>query len=98
MIVPTLLFIMGLPMNYAVGTSLAIITMNAFSGFLEQLAVLSKLQLEVSWHVIFLFSVVGILGSFVGSFLANKISQKKVRQIFSVNLIVLGLFILAKKV
>jgi uncharacterized protein len=97
MIVPTLLFIMGLPMNYAVGTSLAIITINAFSGFLEQLAVLNKLQLEVNWHIILIFSVVGIFGSFIGSFIANKVPQKRVRQIFSVNLIVLGLFILAKK-
>jgi uncharacterized protein len=98
MIVPTLLFVMGLSMNYAVGTSLVIITINALSGFLEQLSVLDKLDLEVNWHLILIFSMVGILGTLGGSFLANKISQKKIKSIFSLNLLCIGIYILFKKI
>jgi hypothetical protein len=92
LIIPALVLLGGLPMRLAVGTSLLIIALKSFVGFYKYIHVLSEYQ--VNWSLIGLFVVLGIVGSFAGSFLSQKLPQGVLRKLFAGVLIVLGIFIL----
>ncbi|QDV05747.1 Sulfite exporter TauE/SafE [Planctomycetes bacterium Poly30] len=94
MIVPALVLLVGLPMHRAVGTSLMIIALNAFTGFYRYQGVLRDLDLKLDWTVIGQFSVLGVAGSFVGRALASKLPQQSLRRVFAVFLLVVSAYIL----
>ena len=52
LIVPALVLLAGVPMASAVGTSLAVITLNSFTGFAKYLGVLAAQSLELDWRVL----------------------------------------------
>jgi uncharacterized protein len=94
LIVPALVLFSHLPMFFAIGTSLIIIAMNSFTGFIEQQIALNHLQMQVDWEIIGIISIIGILGSFAGSMIAKRISQIRLRQIFGLSILVMGCYIL----
>jgi uncharacterized membrane protein YfcA len=94
LIVPALALLSNLPMMLAIGTSLVIIAMNSFTGFIELLFTLDALHMQISWKIIGLISSVGIMGSFAGSFIAKKMSQMRLRQLFGLTVLVMGAYIL----
>ncbi len=96
LIIPALVLLGGLSMRLAVGTSLVIIAAKSFVGFYEYLNVLSALQLSIDWHVIGLFSLIGIVGGWLGHKVSSRVDQGLLKQIFSVFLVLIGLFILYK--
>ncbi len=98
LIVPALVLLGGLPMRLAVGTSLAIITLNSASGFIKHLGVLESLNLEVDWGTIAWFCVVGAVGSFVGSYISRRIDQQSLKKGFAVFLVVMGAFVLVQEI
>jgi len=93
LIVPALVMLAGVPMASAVGTSLAVIALNAFTGFAKYLGVLASQSLELDWHVVFAVAGVGIVGSFAGHRLGRRLPQATLRKAFGVFLVVMGLFI-----
>jgi hypothetical protein len=97
LIVPALVLLSHLSMHFAIGTSLIIIAMNSFTGFIEQLFVLSKLQMQVDWQMIAIIATAGILGSLIGSLVAKKISQIHLRQTFGIGVLVMGIYILINR-
>jgi uncharacterized protein len=97
LIVPALVFLSNLPMFFAVGTSLIIIAMNSLTGFIEQFVILHALHMAVSWEIIGMISITGILGSFAGSFIAKRISQIRLRQIFGCGILLMGIYIFIKQ-
>ncbi|MBT8141059.1 MAG: sulfite exporter TauE/SafE family protein [Gammaproteobacteria bacterium] len=96
LIVPALVLLGGLNMHMAVATSLMIVALKSFIGFIKYIDVLNELDLALDWHVLGLVSVLGVLGSFVGSSLAGKLPQAKLKKGFAIFLIVMGIFILAQ--
>jgi uncharacterized membrane protein YfcA len=94
LIIPALVLLGGLSMTLAVGTSLVIITMKSASGFWEYLHVLDSLQLSLDWGLIAIFSILGILGGFVGQKLSDRLPQQLLRRLFAVFLLLMGAFIL----
>ncbi|MBN2607237.1 MAG: sulfite exporter TauE/SafE family protein [Thiotrichales bacterium] len=96
LIIPALVLLGGLPMRLAVGTSLAIIALNSFVGFAEHLRVLDARHLTLDWHVILVFTLIGIVGSWLGKFASHHIDQAKLKKIFAVFLVLIGAFILYK--
>jgi len=80
-------------MASAVGTSLAIISLNAFTGFAKYLGVLESQSLELDWKVLLAVAGVGILGSFAGNRLGRRLPQATLRRVFGVFLVLMGLFI-----
>jgi len=92
-IVPALVLLGGLPIHLAVGTSLAIISMNSITGFVKYLDVLGDLNLTIHWHLIAIFSVIGILGSIVGKKVGNKVPQQKLKKGFALFLVIMGAYI-----
>lgn len=94
MIVPALVLLVGLPMHLAVGTSLAIITLNSVSGFFKYMDVLKSLDLHINWHLIIIFALLGAVGSFVGRTIGTKLSQEKLRKGFAVFLVFMSAYII----
>lgn len=98
LIVPALVLLGGLPMRLAVGTSLAIIALNAAAGFAKHLDVLGSSDLGVDWGLIGLFAAVGIAGSLVGSRVSRLVPQAALRRGFAVFLVLMGGFILWQEI
>jgi hypothetical protein len=94
LIIPALVLLGGLSMSLAVGTSLVIISMNSASGFWEYLHVLKALELSLDWGLIIIFSLLGIVGGFIGQKLNSRLPQVLLRKIFAVFLLFMGAFIL----
>ncbi|MGM0541484.1 MAG: sulfite exporter TauE/SafE family protein [Pseudomonadota bacterium] len=98
LIIPALVLLGGLSMRLAVGTSLVIIAIKSFAGFVGYIGVLEALNLSVDWHIIGIFSVIGILGGWLGHKLSSQVNQEQLKQGFAVFLVLMGLFILYKNV
>ena len=96
LIIPVLVLLGGLSIRLAVGTSLVIIAINSFAGFIGYLSVLEALKLSIDWQIIGLFSAIGVLGSWLGHKLSNRVNQEQLKQGFAVFLVLMGLFILYK--
>ena len=81
------------PIASAVGTSLAVIALNSFSGFARYDGVLAREGLQLDWSVLATVAAVGIVGSFAGQRIGQKLPQATLRRLFGAFLVVMGLFI-----
>jgi uncharacterized membrane protein YfcA len=95
LIVPALVLLAAVPMSSAVGTSLAVIAMNSFTGFGKYLHVLDAKGLHLDWRALLMIALIGIVGSYAGNHLGRHIPQIALRRIFGVFLVVIGLFVAA---
>lgn len=89
LIVPALVMLVGLPMHHAVGTSLLIIAMNSFTGFLGHL---EGMTLDLT--LIVLFVGAGIVGTFVGARISKHLNAVLLRRAFAIFVIALAAFLL----
>ena len=94
LIIPALVLIAGLEMRVAVGTSLFIIAAKSALGFYKYLDILRAEKLTVNWELLAIFTIIGIIGSFMGSRLSQKVPQKVLKKVFGFFLIAMGVFIL----
>ncbi len=93
LIVPALVLLGGLPVHRAVGTSLWIIAINAFTGFVKHLSVLEQHGQHLDWRLIGLFIALGGCGAMIGNRLAGRIPQAGLRRVFAGFLVLMGGFI-----
>ncbi|MEW6420362.1 MAG: sulfite exporter TauE/SafE family protein [Deinococcota bacterium] len=98
LIIPALVLLGGLPMSLAVGTSLLIIAAKSFAGFYKYVHVLAEQNLNVHWGLIVLFTVIGIVGSFLGAQVGRKLSNEHLKKGFAAFLVVMGVYVLATNV
>lgn len=94
LIVPALVLLGGLPMHLAVGTSLLIIALQSFSGFVKHLDVLHSVGQQLDLRVLAWFVALGILGSLAGGFVGSRIPQAALQRGFASLLLVAGIGIL----
>lgn len=92
MIIPALIKIGNLNMKTAIGTSLTIIAMNSFFGFLGSMG-----SIEINWQLLIPFTALAGIGIFIGSSLSKKIDGSKLKTGFGYFILVMGLFILIKE-
>lgn len=90
-IVPALVFLGGLPMRRAVGTSLLVIAINAAVGFTRHLMAGS-----IPWGLTLAFTGVACAGSLLGKRYANRVSQGTLQRMFGVFVIFVGLFMVGR--
>ncbi|MEY2920353.1 MAG: hypothetical protein RL261_1658 [Pseudomonadota bacterium] len=95
LIVPALVLLAAVPMSSAVGTSLAVIAMNSFTGFGKYLLVLDAKGMTLDWRTLLAVALVGIVGSAAGNRLGRRIPQATLRRIFGLFLVAMGLFVAA---
>jgi hypothetical protein len=88
MIVPALVLFAAIPAEQAVGTSLAIIALNAASGFVGQIQ-----KISIDWSLTFGFLGLAILGMLGGMVVADRVRGKRLQKAFGWFIIVLGLLI-----
>jgi uncharacterized membrane protein YfcA len=93
LIVPALVLLSGIPMKQAVGTSLAIVAATAYAGFLGYMG-----GVPIDYALMGAFTVVTVIGSFVGTRLAGRISQAGLKQAFAWFLVAVATYILIKSV
>jgi uncharacterized membrane protein YfcA len=89
LIVPALVKLANLPMRVAVGTSLAVIAMNATAG---TLGYLGKVSMPVA--LLLPFTLIALLGTAIGTGAAQRVPQATLRRGFALLLLVVSGFIL----
>ena len=98
LIVPALVLLGGLAIHKAVATSLVIIALKSYSGFYKYLDVLEQQNLELDWKTLMLVTGLGVVGSYAGAKIANRMPQDKLKKGFGFFLIVMGIYILVRSV
>lgn len=93
MIVPALALLARVPMKIAVGTSLLIIALNSFVGFVGYLGLVS-----VPWRDLLLFSMFAVVGIFIGSQLAKIVPAQSLKKLFGIFLIIMSFFVFYKNI
>lgn len=84
LIVPALVFLRGLSIRYAVGTSLVIIALKSAVGFVKYLDVLRVEQLSVSWMTIAVLTALGAIGTGIGARLNGRLNPVVLGRVFAV--------------
>ncbi|HSQ70298.1 MAG TPA: sulfite exporter TauE/SafE family protein [Steroidobacteraceae bacterium] len=90
LIVPALVLLAGVRMSSAVGTSLAVIALNSYTGFAKYVSLLDSQGLELDFGVLFVVAALGVAGSFAGSRLGRRLPQAVLRRIFGVFLLAMA--------
>jgi hypothetical protein len=91
-IVPSLVLFAGLPMRRAIGTSLAIITINCIVGLLSNWNLLSSLH----YPFLFRFAFLSILGMLLGSWFIKLIPDKQLKPIFGWIILAMSAFVVMR--
>jgi len=91
LIVPALVLLAGASMKESVGTSLLIISLNSFSGFVGYIGVV-----DIPWTFLLQFTLFSVGGVLIGASLVKFLSQELMKKGFAIFLIVMGFFILYK--
>ena len=101
LLIPVLTLLRGLAMPMAVGTSLAIITLNAAIGFGASAVWASSASepnaASINIGVVAAFAALGLAGSLVGEWIGDRLSQRVLRRSFAVLLLLLGCFVIAQR-
>jgi hypothetical protein len=89
LIIPSLVLFARVPIKLAVGTSLVIIATNSFVGFIGEL----HNQPFIDYGFLLRFSLFSIGGIFMGSAMAKKISNARLKPIFGWFILFMGVYI-----
>lgn len=92
LIIPALVLLAKLPMKKAVATSLLIIAIKSLIGFIGDVE-----NLEIHWYFLGVFSVLSIVGIFVGIWLNKFIDGKKLKKGFGWFVLLMAIYILLKE-
>lgn len=93
MIIPALVNLLKIPMKTAIGTSLAIISLNSLIGFLS-----SMNNTKIEWNVLMSIAVIAVIGIIMGTQLSKKIDGKKLKPAFGWFILVMGIYIITKEI
>ena len=91
-IIPALTKLGNLKMKIAVGTSLAIIAMNSFFGFLGSVG-----TIEIDWKILLPFTGLAVLGIFIGQKISAKVNGEQLKKAFGWFVLVMGTYIFIKE-
>lgn len=92
LIIPALVLLAKLPMKKAVATSLLIIAVKSLIGFIGDVE-----NLEIDWIFLLIFTLISVIGIFIGTYLSNFIDGKKLKKGFGWFVLVMGIYIILKE-
>lgn len=92
LIIPALIFLAGMPMKKAVGTSLFIIAIQSLAGFAGD-----AFGRTVDWQFLLPFTAVAIAGIFIGIAASKKIEGAKLKTGFGYFVLIMGVYIIIKE-
>jgi uncharacterized membrane protein YfcA len=90
LIVPALVLLARVPMARAVGTSLAIITLNSIAGFVTYHGVLQAKGIVLDYPTLGLVTAMGIVGSVAGHRIGRRLPQAVLRRTFGIVLLAIA--------
>lgn len=91
-IVPALVYLAGVPVREAVGSSLLIITLTALNGFAGHIG-----QVPIDWPLVGVFTGFAALGALLGTRLSRHVSQVRIKQAFALLILTLGSYLVLKR-
>lgn len=94
LIIPALVFIAGLPMKIAVGTSLMIIAIQSLLGFFGDVFHGS----QVHWSLLIMVATFAVIGIILGSMISHKLNDQKLKTTFGWFVLVMGVVILIEQI
>jgi hypothetical protein len=94
LIIPALVILAKVPMKMAVGTSLVIIAAKSLIGFIGDLGA----STEIDWMILIGFSILAIIGIFIGTYLSKFISSKKLKPLFGWFVLIMAIYIILKEI
>ncbi|WP_294819212.1 sulfite exporter TauE/SafE family protein [uncultured Flavobacterium sp.] len=92
LIIPALVFLAGLPMKNAVGTSLFIIAIQSLAGFAGD-----AFGQDIDWSFLLPFTAVAVAGIFIGILASRKIDGEKLKKGFGYFVLLMGVYIMVKE-
>lgn len=93
MIVPALIFLLGVPIRKAIGTSLFIIAMKSLLGFGADAVVLEGIQ----WGLLLKFTIAAVVGILIGVRLNRLVPAEKLKVSFGWMILAVGVAILLRE-
>lgn len=93
LIIPALVLFAKLPMKKAVATSLLIIAIKSLIGFIGDVE-----NLAIEWTFLFIFSILSIVGIFLGIWLTKFINGQKLKRAFGWFVLLMAIYILLKEI
>jgi hypothetical protein len=93
LIVPMLVLLAGLPIHRAVATSVLIIAINSFVGFLGDIH-----HTNLNWNFLLPFTGLSIIGIFVGMYFARFVAPDKLKKSFGWFVLVVATYMILKEV
>lgn len=105
LVVPALALLGGLPMANAVATSLLVVAMKSFAGFLgyalqfgDGSLVSLNPETEINWPITLLVTAMAVIGALISSRFIGKIHPDKLRKAFGWFVFVMAIFILSQQI
>ena len=98
LIVPALFLLAGLSLQQATASSLLIIAMQSFSGFLKYAYLFKQQHIDINWPVVLTMVLIGSIGVVAGSKLNKHLAQQQIKKLFALLLVALGLFMLVHSI
>lgn len=92
LIVPVLLVFLGLPMKKAVSTSLMIIALKSFGGFLGDLG-----NIQFDWVLLLSFTAISLTGMILGIQCSHRINDGNLKKGFGYTVLCISLFVFYKE-
>lgn len=89
LIVPALVLLSGLTMKQAVGTSLAVVAIKSYAGFVGYAG-----EVPIDFELMAVFIGVAVAGSFVGNWIGNRLPSSMLQKAFAVFLLLVATYIL----
>lgn len=90
LIIPALTNFFNLSMKKAVATSLVLISINSLLGLLGDWRRIESFD----WNLLLFYTLLTVVGIFIGFYLSNKIDGKKLKRVFSVGVMMVAVFVL----
>lgn len=94
LIIPALVLLAKLPMKVAVGTSLMIIAAKSLIGFTGDIM---NPEMLMDWNLLLIFTILSIVGIFIGIYFRKFISGEKLKKGFGYFLLVMGLYMIIER-
>ncbi len=89
LIIPALVLFAKLPMKKAVATSLLIIAIKSLIGFIGDIE-----TLHIDWSFLLVFTLISVIGIFIGVWLNRFINGKKLKKGFGWFVLIMGIYII----
>ena len=90
LIVPALTLLLQIPIRLAIGTSLAIISLNSIFGFAI------SFDQHTNWTLLLIVTSLGVVGLFAGIKLSPHIPEKRLKSVFAYFILAIGVFVFSE--